>query len=164
MCILWSFEHLEGASWGLCSLNGRAQQGEEQNGRPDFPCFSSLFLHPSIPLVSHLSSSAQEPGAQIWRPNICQVSLGCFKALQNCTLSIPRNSTCCQLRWSLCAQDHRSFSIFSLLNSGCQFAVKNKIITNPPCCKWFHNYAGSFQGSALVILPQNWFSQINERD
>lgn len=62
-----------------------------------------------------------------------------------------------------CSRPQKLFCCFPS-NSGCQFVVKNKIITDPPCCKWFHNYAGSFQGSALVIFPQDWFSQINEWD
>lgn len=113
---------------------------------------------------SDLSNSAREARAQRWRSDICQIKLGCFKVLQNYLHSIPRNCTWLLTEAVCCAQDHRTFSSFSLLTSGCQSVVKNKIITNPPCCKWFHNYAGSFQGSVLVIFPQDWFSQINEWD
>ena len=99
--------------------------------------FPSPFLHSTFPPThpSNLSNSAREARAQIWRSNICQVNLGCFKVLQNCILSIPRNSTWLLTEAVCCVQDHRTFSSFSLLTSGCQSVVKNKIITNPPCCK-----------------------------
>lgn len=121
-------------SGGLHSLGGSAQQGKNRvNGqilllRFHFPPPSLRFTGlPSPPFCPRTWGSDMGP-------DICQVSLGCFKALQNCTLSLPRNTTVVNLG-GLCAQDHRSSSLFPLLHSGCQFAVKNKMIANPPRCK-----------------------------
>ena len=86
----------------------------------------------TVPLT--LSDSARKARAQNWRSNIYQINLECFKVLQNCVFSIPRNSTWLLTLVVCCAQDYKTSSSF-FLTDGFQSMVKNKIPTNLPCRK-----------------------------